>query len=318
MFLSDTTKILSGNDVHELNAMPDDPEVFCKSWLIGQLSDETRASVSPMGYEARTRLLQGFGCDAHEIDEINFSVDSYYRAMVAGSEYAAVELLEELANDPAPEVRASVAWNPACPAEVFARFASDHHADVRKSVATLTDDPEVLDRLASDPKAAVRANVITNRHVEQSTLTKIADAHEAREHNHELYHSGHEMTCLASQIADPRHQIRFATADAAYHRHGVANNPLASPEVRALASIEPVRDVISEYRRAMDHYKDANRVEDACLRLSVLEPHFVSTLSPREQSFIQRDTRNAVARVCPALSPIKHQDHTQASMGLQL
>jgi hypothetical protein len=121
--------------------------------------------------------------------------------LYAMSPTCAPELLEGLATHPDAAIRAAVAANPSCPAEVFITLVGDNDPTVRAAcvlrmvgdgdpslcvlvgdndptvrgeLATHSDDPVVLTTLAGDSTPPVRAAVAANRFADVETVTALA------------------------------------------------------------------------------------------------------------------------------------------------
>jgi len=85
------------------------------------------------------------------------------------------QLLELLAKEPDPRVKAGVARSDHAPKELLEQLATDSDWVVRAEVARNSNTPEkILWRLAEDPVSIVREAVIENDHAPKELLEKLA------------------------------------------------------------------------------------------------------------------------------------------------
>jgi len=84
------------------------------------------------------------------------------RSAVAANSRTPAQTLAELAGDAEREVRKSVAENPNIPAATATRLADDEYWLVKYNLATVTQDPKVLRKLAKADKHLIRTAVARN------------------------------------------------------------------------------------------------------------------------------------------------------------
>ena len=95
--------------------------------------------------------------------------------ILARNPNTSVEILQQLAGDKSPNVRARVARNPNTPVEILQQLAGDEDFDVRKAIAKNPNTPvEILQQLAGSESSDVKWRVAENPNTPVEILQQLA------------------------------------------------------------------------------------------------------------------------------------------------
>ena len=139
--------------------LTDDPE------LLERLSNDEEPSV-------RAAAVRNANVPVSVIVNLANDENKYVQEGVAKNERTPVDILVKLANHPDGVVRSEVASNKSTPSEIRKNLAYDEDWGVRARVAWVTDDPELLNKLANDENESVRSLAVNNRNNPNASHSK--------------------------------------------------------------------------------------------------------------------------------------------------